>query len=276
MNTNYSNNNSIMVSIICLTYNHEPYIKQCLDGFVKQSTDFQFEVIIHEDCSTDRTRNVIDEYVNKNPNIIIPYYEKENQYSKGCDSRKLMLYQLLHKAQGKYIALCEGDDYWIDDNKLQIQVDFMEMHPDYGMCFHESGIYNEVLNRITGSFKRYSNSREVPLDKIILNSGSFVPTNSICFKKELLTKAPDIVFDQYVGDYPLQMYLALSAKVYYIAKCMSVYRINHNGSWSTQSYGEKDFEKFKPLIEKEMKIYRDFAKYYPSYSNVFERRKKYS
>jgi len=124
---------SILVSINCLAYNHEKTIKQTLEGFLMQKTSFQFEAIIHDDASTDNTKAIIQEYAEKYPNIIKPIFEKENQYSKHDGS----LQKIMHNAcRGKYIAYCEGDDYWIDPYKLQKQIDYLENHYDvlYSCC----------------------------------------------------------------------------------------------------------------------------------------------
>ncbi len=132
-------NNRPLLSISCATYNHENFIKDCLDGFVMQKTNFNFEVLIHDDASTDNTANIIREYEQKYPDIIKPIYQTENQYSKGKPISATFNWP---RAQSKYIALCEGDDYWTDPNKLQKQVDFLEANPDYMMCFHNAEILN--------------------------------------------------------------------------------------------------------------------------------------
>ena len=124
-------NKNILVSIRCLAYNHAPYIRQCLEGFVMQKTDFKFEAIVHDDASTDGTSDIIREYAEKYPEIIKPIFETENQYSKHDGSiSKIMNAEM----RGKYIAKCEGDDYWTDPYKLQKQVDFLEMHPNVVGC----------------------------------------------------------------------------------------------------------------------------------------------
>ena len=122
----------LMVSIWCMTYNHEPYIRQCLEGFVIQKTNFRFEAIVHDDVSTDGTVAVVKEYAEKYPDIIKPIIETENQYSKQDGSMDRIM---MEACQGKYIALCEGDDYWIDPLKLQKQVDAMEKNP-FVTCVH--------------------------------------------------------------------------------------------------------------------------------------------
>lgn len=127
----FSEDDPVMVSIRCITYNHAPYIRQCLDGFVMQKTNFRFQAVVHDDASTDGTTDIVREYAEKYPDIIIPMYEEENRWSKHDGS---LLSCMLPLMTGKYWAECEGDDYWIDPLKLQKQVDFMEAHPDYGMC----------------------------------------------------------------------------------------------------------------------------------------------
>ena len=123
---------NIVVSIIFNTYNHEPYIRQCLEGFVMQKTDFAFEVLIHDDASTDKTADIIREYEAHYPDIIKPIYQTENQYSKKTGIMKTFQ---IPRVKGKYIALCEGDDYWIDPLKLQKQVDILEKDATITTCF---------------------------------------------------------------------------------------------------------------------------------------------
>lgn len=117
----------IQVTIRCITYNHAPYIRNTLDHFVNQRVNFRYEILIHDDASTDGTADIIREYAEKYPDIFVPVLQTENQHSQG-KSVVTMLYQ---KARGKYIAICEGDDYWPDLDKLQKQFDFLEANPDY-------------------------------------------------------------------------------------------------------------------------------------------------
>ena len=123
--------NDVMVSICCATYNHAPCIRQCLEGFVMQRTNFKFEVLIHDDASTDGTADIIREYEAKYPSIIKPIYQTENQYSKGMSISATFNWP---RAKGKYIAQCEGDDYWIDPLKLQKQVDLLESNINCSLC----------------------------------------------------------------------------------------------------------------------------------------------
>ena len=121
---------NILVSIVCITYNHEPYLRHTLDGFLRQKTDFPVEIILAEDCSTDGTRKICEEYTAKYPEKIHYIYRDHNV---GYNENE---YEAMCAANGKYIAYCEGDDYWTDPLKLQKQIDFLESHPDYSVCWH--------------------------------------------------------------------------------------------------------------------------------------------
>lgn len=133
-----------IISICCLTYNHEKFIRQCLDGFLMQKTTYNFEILIHDDASTDSTPSIIREYEQQYPDIVKPIYQKENQYQKGIANTPVYQFP---RVRSKYIALCEGDDYWTDEYKLQKQIDFLESHPDYSLCSHRFKIYNIEENK---------------------------------------------------------------------------------------------------------------------------------
>jgi len=138
-------NNNVVVSIDTLSYNHAKYISQCLDGLLKQRTNFAFEILVCDDASTDDTAKLIHEYEEKYPNIVVPLYQIENKYSKGI---KMSATYQFPCAKGKYIAICEGDDYWIDENKLQMQVAFLETNPEYGICYTKVKQYIEKDKKI--------------------------------------------------------------------------------------------------------------------------------
>jgi len=123
-----------LVTIICTSYNHENYIKKCLDGFIMQQTSFSFEIIVHDDASTDSTQQIVKEYEKKYPHLFNNIYQTENQFSK----REVNIWSdiIFPKSKGKYIALCEGDDYWTDPYKLQKQVDFLVQNEDYALTLH--------------------------------------------------------------------------------------------------------------------------------------------
>ena len=135
-----------LVSVCCITYNHAQFIRKCLDGFLMQETSFPIEILIHDDCSTDGTTEIIREYEAKYPDLIFPLYEEENQYQQG-KAAEIDFYNY-RRARGKYIAYCEGDDYWTDPLKLQKQVDFMEANPEYGLCYTDFNFCDELPVRL--------------------------------------------------------------------------------------------------------------------------------
>ena len=169
----------ILVSIICNTYNHEPYIRQCLDGFIMQKTTFAFEILIHDDASTDNTANIIREYEAKYSTIIKPIYQTENQYSKKIGIMKTFQYP---RVKGKYIAFCEGDDYWIDPLKLQKQVDYMEEHVDCSLC-HTNFQILDTCKGIEYVYRNgYYNKKKDILQDIIFGNKYRIQTNTVLFR----------------------------------------------------------------------------------------------
>ncbi len=227
---------SVLVSIDCAAYNHENYIAQALDGFLMQEADFDYEILIHDDASTDRTAEIIRKYQRKYPDIIKPIYQTENQYSKGIH---VDAYNRL-RAQGKYIALCEGDDYWTDSRKLQRQVEYMEANPECTMCFHSVEMVNNDQTP-TGRFIRpYRENRLVSVEDIIAGGGDFFGTCSVVFPKKCMDDPPEFYLQCPIGDAPLALNLAIQGTVYYMDEMMSAYRRGVEGSWSSQALGSKD------------------------------------
>lgn len=156
-----------LVSICCITYNHAPFIRQSIEGMLMQQ-GVDYEILIHDDCSTDGTTEIVKEYAAKYPDLIFPLYEEVNQYQNGkAGEIDFFNYK---RARGKYIAYCEGDDYWTDPLKLQKQVEFMEANPDYSVCFHETQIYDCFSNKFnTTSQYSYEGDFDVSPD-LFLNS----------------------------------------------------------------------------------------------------------
>src|SRR5512133_361009 len=243
-----------LVSVCCLTYNHSRCIRQTLDGFLAQKTTFRFEILIHDDASTDNTAEIIGEYVDKNPELIRTIIQTENQYSKGI--RGITARFLFPIAKGKYIALCEGDDYWIDPMKLQLQVDFMESHPDYGVVHTDADFYFETRNVIKKSFKKLSREY-VPNGYIYeqLLRNNFIYTLTICFRKDLLGNDYQFLTDGRFAfaDYPLLLELSLKTKFHYIDRSTAVYRRSED---SMSHFN--DFERYLRFEQAVLKI----RKYY--------------
>lgn len=232
-----SSNNKIMVSVLCLAYNHEEYIEDALKGFVSQKTDFPFEVIVHDDASTDGTVDIIRKYQRMYPDIVKPIFQTENQYSKGTGITDTFV---APNAAGKYFAVCEGDDYWTDEKKLQKQVDYMESHPETVACVHNTRVM--YMNKECKTKVIYSgNDKELGLPDVIEGGSQSFHTSSLMYKRELAFDKPRFLTEtKGVGDYPMSIYLALSGDIHYIGDCMSVYRSGVKGSWSERIPNDKE------------------------------------
>lgn len=230
-----------LVSISCITYNHERYIEDALQGFLRQETDFPFEILIHDDASTDQTVNILREYEVKYPNLIKPIYQKDNQYSRGI---KISATYQHPRALGKYIAMCEGDDYWTNPLKLQKQTDYLEKNPDFAICFHNMQIIYESepqLNRI-------SNVKQKEITNInTLARGNYIFTASCIYRKNF-SEIPDWFYQCPVGDYPLHLLNAQYGKIKFINEVMGVYRIHEGGVWENANLSYR-LEKWAEMLE---------------------------
>lgn len=261
----------ILVSINCITYNHENYIAEAIDSFLMQKTNFKFEILIHDDASSDRTADIIREYEKKYPDIIKPILQKENQKSKGVIN---INYRFNHtRAKGKYIAMCEGDDYWIDSYKLQKQIDYLENHTHCSMCFHAAEIVTICKEKID-IIKPYNENCISITDDIILGGGGFMATNSIVYRRDAMSNPPQLYFDWPVGDYPLQILTSMKNYAYYINEIMSAYRVGVKGSWTTKMTSSKDSkDKNVKHIEKTIVLLNEFNEYSnEKYSDAINKR----
>lgn len=213
---------SPLVSIICTVYNHDLYLKDCLNGIVRQKTDFPLEVLIHDDASTDKSADIIREYEKQYPEIIHPIYQTENQYSKGV---KIVTGIMFPKAEGKYIAICEGDDYWTDPYKLQKQVNYMESHPDCNLCVHnviEHWENGENPDKLFYPLEDRDYSGLEVCSNWLLSTCSFLCRTS-AFKRycEIRNKV-SLTF----GDTPLALSCANEGLIHALPDVMGVYRRN--------------------------------------------------
>ncbi len=222
------------VIIRCLVYNHEPYLRDCLEGFVMQKTNFPFKAVVHDDCSTDGSAAIIREYAEKYPHIIEPIYETENQYSKGDGSiRRIMNAATLGRSP--YIAYCEGDDYWIDPLKLQKQVDYMDAHPECSMvCTNVElstpcGIIRDMDKKSKGWFY-HSTDRVLTVDDMINNCGY---TCTLVLRSDIYSEYPEVCKRCITGDYALQIFASLKGDVYCLADKTSVYRYQSQNSYTS-------------------------------------------
>jgi glycosyltransferase involved in cell wall biosynthesis len=214
-----------LVSISCITFNHSLYIRNCLDGFINQRTNFDFEILIHDDASNDGTREIIEEYIARHPNINA-IFQSENQYSKGV--RGIMARFNFPRARGKYIALCEGDDYWTDPYKLQKQVDFLEASKEFAICAHTTRQISEFdhTEKLIPAKKSPSEYNLVDFLK-----ANHVATASLLFCREYMQVFPDWIYKMKFGDWTLILYvLCMSNKKLGVLKDeMAVYRVHAGG-----------------------------------------------
>lgn len=235
---------NIKLSIICNTYNHESYIEDALNSFLRQKCDFRYEILIHDDASTDNTQKIIKDFQKRYPEIVKPILQKENQYSKNIKILEMFQYP---RVRGDYIAFCEGDDYWIDDNKLKKQVDFLDRNPNIDICAHgaQKVIANtkEIIGTITPSKKDII----FTLDDVILGGGGFVATNSLVYRS-LLTNDPPSFRNFFALDYSMQIHGSLRGGMGYLGDVMSSYRIASDNSWTLRM--QNNPEKYIELIEK--------------------------
>jgi glycosyltransferase involved in cell wall biosynthesis len=222
-----------VVSISCNTYNQINFIREAIEGFLMQKTSFSVEILIHDDASTDGTAEIVREYEKKYPNVIFPIYQTENQYSKGI---KIASNYQFPRARGKYIALCEGDDYWTDSLKLQKQVNFLEANPDYVLCFHK--VKTLISNNLQDDDvleKRYqaiANKQEIATIDL-LKYKNFIHTCSVVFKNANI-KFPFEYNYSPIGDYFLFILLSELGLIHRIEEYMGVYR-RGSGIYSTLS-----------------------------------------
>ena len=250
--------NKILLTVVTTTYNHEKYIEECIKSIVAQKTNFNFKLLISDDNSTDKTPKIIEKYRKRYPNLINVIYRKKNL---GAAENFV---ETLNTVHSKYVALCDGDDYWSDVNKLQKQIDFLEKNLDYSICFHQTLIFFEDESQ---------EARLHPLNINDLINENFIPSNSVVYrwkyiKSDSLKK--DFSSTIVPGDYFLHLMHTMDGKIYYINEPMSCYRKQTNGIWYSffknnkknkfyAIYGEK-YLNFYLLAEKKLNIENCFKK----------------
>lgn len=223
-----------LVSVCCITYNQEKYVEETLKGFLIQKTSFPIEILIHDDASTDNTAKILRKYEEMDDRISV-IYQTENKYSKG---EKPFIKYLFPKAKGKYIAMCEGDDYWTDPLKLRKQVDFLEENDDVVMSFHDRCIIRNDGKKETEVNRKLFNIKE---SYKILNTNvihQLTPTLTMMFKttaiKDFLISYPDKekIFG---GDAFLRAYLSTKGKLAYLNFTGATYRVHEGGIHSSSN-----------------------------------------
>jgi glycosyltransferase involved in cell wall biosynthesis len=241
-----------LISVFIITYNHEPYIAEAIEGVVMQKVDHPIEIIIGEDYSTDGTYAICQRYAQKYPELITLLPSARNLGMMGNFLRTLK------SCKGRYIAFCEGDDYWVDERKLQKQIDFLEANPSVVFTFHASKIV-DVRTGIFGDYYKHKDFKTGILDKGILfekGGGSFV-SPSILFKSEILSY-PDWVTNAATGDFPLLLLGMIAGDIGYMDDPMCVVRLKTGVSWS-ESF--TSYEKYYAYFLKEDAYLKEFNKY---------------
>lgn len=286
----------IMVTVYCLAFNHGKYIRKCLEGFIHQKTTFEYEVLIHDDASTDNTADIIREYELKYPQIIHPIYQKTNQYSQHIPISKTFLVPM---TRGRYIAFCDGDDYWSEESKLQNQFDAMENNPECHICLHRVQGIKEcgemIINNTYPHIGSFFSSGKISAKQLVENSSDpyqFQFSSYFVIAKDYINyiyNPPDFKKLTNVGDVPLLLYCASLGDAIFVDKYLSHYRRFSIGSWTSRfkmksrmdlanyyEVGRKFFEeydkftnfKFHDALEK--KIQRNLFNQYECLGNYFE------
>ena len=258
-----------LLSVFTITYNHAPFIRQCIEGVLMQKTDFPFEFVIGEDCSTDGTREIVLDYAKKNPEIIrvitsesnVGMSENAKRTGRAC--------------QGKFVALCDGDDYWTDPYKLQKQVDFLESHPDYSMCCHASKIIFEDSEQQAEVVRLADTDTTFTIDDFLAPTGkNFIRTESVVCNVELVREVPEEFQNMIVGDYPMFLLMAYHGNIRYLDQVMSVYRKHGGGIWSSKTTNAEFQEKYCLSIVQMHKRFDEYSGYV--YHDKIQKRLAYS
>ncbi len=234
------------VNVIVAAYNHEKFIGECLDNILKQQTNFEVEILIGEDGSSDRTREIVEKYGKQYSDKIKVFLNDPNNvlYIDGHRTGRLNYIHLLKQADGKYAAFCDGDDFWTDPLKLQKQVDFLESHPDFAICFHRIKIAEMDGNGKAIGSKLSKSVKEITTIKD-LAKGNYIAHSSCVFRNKLFKEFPEWCYRVPIFDWPHHLLNASYGKIKYINEAMATYRI-HQGNY-TSSF--KPIERYKRAIQ---------------------------
>lgn len=218
----------VYISVLCITYNHGDLIYEALNSFLSQKTRYKFEVIVHDDCSNDQTINILREYQQRFPNIVKPIFQNKNQYS---ISPSLPIFNCFDLAAGDYIALCEGDDYWIDVTKIEKQINALIENKNINLAVHDAKCLSFNEKETKYKFKKYAvHPSVIPFDSISKVEYQFSPTASMFFRRSVLEKIPKIYEEAPCMDLFLEVFCGING-IYYDPKPMCVYRLNVPGSF---------------------------------------------
>lgn len=247
------------VSIVVTSYNHEKYIRQCLESILSQKGDFEMEIILGDDCSTDGTGQILEEYKKKYPEII-----KKLQNEKNLGITK-NLKRSLDACTGRYIAVCEGDDYWTSDEKIQRQMQLLETHLDYSMCFSALTLYYEK----EGKYSLHNDQVKFPRDELTVEdliAVNYIGNFSCCmYRASFVHKLPDSLFKMLMADWLFNMACSEMGKIGFIREPLSVYRIHAHGAWA----GKTDIDQISEIID----LSKNYNQYFQCrYNDLFEKK----
>ncbi len=214
------------LSVVLITYNQERFIAQAIESVATQRTNFEYEVLVGDDCSTDRTREIITGFQDRYPDRIVPIFREHNL---GANRN---LEAALERCRGEHVALLEGDDYWVSADKLQRQVDFLDSHPDYAISCHRVQMVDEMGTGRAGLFPPRSAGTYTIED---LLAGNFIMTATTVYRRSLAKSLPDWFHEFKLGDWPLCALIARFGKIHLMDDAMAVYRIHSGGIWSGRS-----------------------------------------
>lgn len=251
----------VVLSVWCITYNHAPYIRNALDSFINQKTDYKYEILVHDDASTDGTIEILKEYEKRFPELVRVFYEEKNQYSQGRFN--LVLQKMAEtELRGRYVAICEGDDCWVDFNKLQLQIDYMERHPECSMTGHNVVVMNNRQNTII-PWQGLIGDRNIDTEELIINNKGGFQTSSFVLRRDVLNVHWMLMQDCDIGDWPMRLAASTCGTVHYFDRVMSAYRSFNSGAWSSRI--ENDYHT-------RLRYHMTFARYLQRFDNYTDRK----
>lgn len=251
-----------MVSVYMITYNHEAFIGMAIESVMMQKTNFPFELVIGEDNSTDNTRAICNYYLKKYPDKIKLITSENNV---GAQANFL---RTMRACSHKYIAMCEGDDYWVDVNKLQKQVEFLETNSDYTMVCHESLMFYQNMEKPPRYFSMFNTPKYISFEDICKKWS--IATATIVFRQEIVNEICNFheKYNVHNEDLLVQMFCAHYGKVWFLNEIMAAYRMTLSGSSMSALYKEKA----GLLLEKKHTLFNNFNDYTnKKYAQLFEK-----
>lgn len=219
---------AVGVSVCVTTYEHEAYIGRALESVLSQRTDFPVEVIVGEDRSTDRTREIVEDFARRFPDRVITVLPDENLGAGG----KRIFARTLELCRGEYIAMLDGDDYWTAPDKLSRQVEFLEEHPECSMCFHDVGVVDEDGKLLSETIHTRSTPPPRSGMEVVLTQEMKIPACSPMFRREVISRLPDWYFEVAWGDWPLYILAAQRGAIGYLDRSLGAYRSHPGGMWT--------------------------------------------